>query len=415
MRGIKKHYHWVIFAVLLIEQMIYGGLLNNLSGMFMIPVSEAFQIKRFVFSLALSMRTIGAFVSTLFSGALKRYGNNKQLMTVGMFLIAGSCFLMGVSNNAVVLGIGFAVLGLCEGVCMTAAVSRMITTWFRAHQGTLLGAVTAGSGIGGSLVCMILTYAMERFSWRMGFFASGAMCLLLALLLQFALYDKPEELRLKPLGADKQIRHRINHSRLWLGPAKQELVRKPVFYLLLLALFASTLCMLMAFNVMMPYFRDKGFSSTQTAVLQSIVMIMLAAGKLLAGLACDAMGSRSVMTFCVLANSAAIVLMTIAQDMTLAAIAMVLLGVGLPVTTVMIPLLTRELLGYRSHDALLGAYLSMASISSFSAGYIANGAYDAMGSYDGILKWAAAVLLGSQILLFVIFVICGKMKQAADQ
>lgn len=89
---------------------------------------------------------------------------------------------------------------------------------------------------------------------------------------------------------------------------------------------------------------------------------------------------------------------------------MIMLGFGLPVTTVMVPLLSCELFGYRSAESLLGVYLSMVSVSGLASSYIANAIFDETGSYYGVLYSAVVALLVDFLLIFVVYFFAAKMR-----
>ena len=60
---IKKHYHWIIAAVAIVQMLIYGGVVNNLSNYHMIPICQTMDISRTALSVpwsACSARCIPA-------------------------------------------------------------------------------------------------------------------------------------------------------------------------------------------------------------------------------------------------------------------------------------------------------------------------------------------------------------------
>ena len=56
MNSLRKHYHWVIALVVLIELAVFSGILNNIVSVHLIPVTEDLGISRGSFSLAFSVR-----------------------------------------------------------------------------------------------------------------------------------------------------------------------------------------------------------------------------------------------------------------------------------------------------------------------------------------------------------------------
>ena len=86
---IKKNYHWIIVVVILLELGVYLGLHNNITSLYIIPITEDLGITRGSASLAYSARNLFSFLSTLFSGiAFAKFGYRK-LASLALLIIAG--------------------------------------------------------------------------------------------------------------------------------------------------------------------------------------------------------------------------------------------------------------------------------------------------------------------------------------
>ena len=72
MSAVKKHYHWIVAVVMLLELAVIGGLANNYSGLFILPITQELEIPRASFSLAFCLKYLFSFLGTLFSGVLRR-------------------------------------------------------------------------------------------------------------------------------------------------------------------------------------------------------------------------------------------------------------------------------------------------------------------------------------------------------
>ena len=120
-RFIKRNYYWIIAAVVLLQMLIYGGASNNFSGYHMIPVTEALEFSRTSFSVAESLRTIVAVVSTFFSGAiLQRFGYRKTTAAaLGLACIA--YILFATMTSFWMLVAGCLLMGIAHGFCFVAA------------------------------------------------------------------------------------------------------------------------------------------------------------------------------------------------------------------------------------------------------------------------------------------------------
>ncbi len=410
---IKAHYHWIVFALLLLTQVIYGGMLNNLNAMFLIPVTNAFGSTRSVFALAVNLRSGGAILSTLVSGVIKRRFGNKQLMTFSILTLSLCFVVCAFSQNMATLCIIFTLMGLCDGFCYLAATSRMASDWFKSHKGLVLGCLTAGTGLGGSLISVILTAVIGATDWRGGFLSLAMIYLGIGLLLLFFLRNKPENLGLKPFMAESHRHKKLKpiHQREWYGPDMKQLIRKPIFWIVLAVLLFNSLSAHVAFHTIIPLFRDRGLDPAQTALLQSVLMLVTAGAKLSAGYICDKIGASKVTFATLLLIIVSLIFLFFARTMPMAVVSTVVLGAGLPIVTILVPLVCRELLGYHSYDGMLGIYLSFGSAGSICANFIANFIFDATGSYDPALLGAAIIAVVSALLLCTVFLLSKKLKK----
>lgn len=407
---LRANYHWVIALVALLEMTVYGGVCNNLNSLYVIPVTEGLGVTRGSFSLIMSLSSLMAFASTMISGVLFLHFGYRKL--VAGALIAGGLsfvFLMGSCQNLVMLGIGSVIYGLCSGICSTASVTRIVGDWFHRHRGLVLGLVSAATGLGGSLFCMLQTGIIERSGWRASYRFSGICWLIMAVLLYILVRNRPDEMKLRPYGEGQlpqKKRHRAGHSEdSWAGFSLTELLRKPTFYLMMALTLLSCLSLYLAFYVVVPHMRDRGLSSSQAATIQSVMLLFMSAVKLFCGWLSDHIGPRWVTVLCMGFGAVGMWLLSGVTGMTEALIVICVYTVGLPLTTITIPLLTTELFGYRAHDTAVGFFLAMVNVGSMIASPLTNLIYDAVGSYSPTIRvsavLAAAIIVGYELLYLI--------------
>ena len=119
---IKRNYHWVIAAIAVLEMFIFGGVLNNLSGLYLLPVTETLQISRGSFALAFSIKSVFAIFSNFFSGnILANYGYRRTMSTF-LIVSAAGLALFATSQNVLMLAMGAVLLGISDGFCFMQKV-----------------------------------------------------------------------------------------------------------------------------------------------------------------------------------------------------------------------------------------------------------------------------------------------------
>lgn len=412
MKFLKKHYFWIIAAVVLIQQMVSGGINNNLPSLFLVPVTQHLGISRGEYSLAYSLKGVSALISTgLSGGLLMRFGYRRSAMASLVMAIAGMVILSS-CDNGFVFALGSIVLGLADGICISAGATRIITSWFHKRKGTVLGLATAGTGIGGSLVCILLSNVIESNGWRNAYLCCAAMTALILVLIVLLVKDRPEDIGLRPYGyGSKEIGRAVAGKDWWSGFSIKQMIKSPLFYLMCVGTFLSCVCATMVLNVLVAHLQDRGLSSSDAVSMQSILLLLLALYKFGLGAASDRFGARPVMMLCITASAASLVMFSLVSSPWLAWIAIIVYTAALPLTSVMIPLLSTSLFGYRAQVSCVGIFFAMASAAGIITTPLINSIYDHIGSYSPVFLIAAAV----SGLLMILYPIMYRVSDVARE
>lgn len=404
MKAIKKHYHWIILTILFSEMIIFGGI-SNAIGVFTVPIVGDLGIGRGAYSIAASIKCLVSAVSTVLAAPLfRRIGYRKSVM-ISLVICAASSVLRGVSDSLALLLASQALYGVAVGALDTPGAVKTVDNWFRKHKGLILGFVSMATGLGGSIMSILLSNIITQYNWRIANFVLAGFYMGLMVLYLF-LRDRPEDMGLLPYGETEVLqKKKKQHSSLenWHGRSVQELFRRPEFYLMAICTFLTVFCARISSSTAIPHFQDLGYSAEQAAVFNSVLMLGLAFSKLGCGELCDILGARKIVMLCMACLVAGQALMGMASNLLIAYGSMALLSVGLVMWTIMVPLLTRPLFGYAPSDTLIGIFLGLVSLSGMLAEPLVNYLYDALGSYSPVYYGAAVldlVLIGSYLLLF---------------
>lgn len=396
MSFVKKHYHWLIAALILLQLTIHGGTNNNFATLFFLPVSQDFGVSRSLFSLAGSLKAIASVLGTFLSGAvLLRFGYRKSVFA---FLLVGitALFILVGSNNMIPYCIGCVIWGLADGVCINAGPPRLVGAWFHRHQGAVLGAVTSATGLGGSLMCIILSGIIERSGWKSAFLTAAVLMSIVAVLILILVRDRPEDKGLKPFGEGQRIVKKKEGNDHWIGYTFQELRRAPAFYLMILFTFVSCFFSGGILAIIIPHLQDVGLTATQAASMQSTMMLALAAVKFGCGIFSDKIGAKWVTMGCLACTCISAALFPFAGSSSVALITVLIFSASLPLTSVMVPLLCSALFGYQAQASCLSIVMAIISLAGIVSGPTANMIFDTTGSYNlffGICAVGSAALM----------------------
>lgn len=414
---LQKHYHWIVAATILLMIFIYGGLNNNLQALHLIPLTEYLSISRADFSFAFLFQTLTSVLSTFFSGfVISRFGCRIPA-TIALVLVASSYFVLSRIETYPTLIFCGAIMGFALGFCSTAGATLTIRAWFRRHVGAVLGLVTAASGIGASVMAAIQTAAMEAGSFRTSFQFASIALFSCAILVFFLLRNKPEEKGLAPLGEGEEIirkRKRIADDA-FPGHSFKKLCTRPSFYFMFFTTFLSCFGLYLAYALIRSHFVDCGFSATRASAFFSTMMLLLTGSKFLVGALSDRLGARVINLVCLLCGAVSLVLLAFTKTAFVATLSMIFYAIALPTVTIMSPLLSYSLFGYRAQAQYTGIFLAIGSISSFLGTYVSNFIHDIFGSYQPSFLIGAGLCILSIGLFLVLYKMANKERLLSEQ
>lgn len=406
MKGIiKQHYHWIVALIVLLEMFIYVGILNNINGLYIIPVSDALGISRGDYSLAFSAKALAGTLSVILSGPLLRKYGYRRMGTLFLLVAVTAFLILTFCQNLTMLYLGAILIGVCDGTCLTAGATFIIGRWFHRYRGSVLGFVTAATGIGGSVICMILTKIIGTSGWRESYAACAVMTLAVAVLIALFVRELPEDIGLVPFGEGEVTGKAAGKKRQkdhWHGYTMGQLTRMPNFYLAVLEVFLCDLCLYIGFYVIVPFLQSCGFTPEEAASMQSIMLLGMAGFKLLSGVLSDWIGAKGAAGLCMAATTVSFYLLISVDSLSSATLAVLVFSLALPMTTVTIPLLTASLFGYCAHNTSNGIFLALPAAAGMIASPLTNMVFDKVGTY--LPAFLGALILSIVVLMLHLLV-----------
>lgn len=412
MNRLRRNYHWIIALIMFMEMLLFGGYLNCIS-IFTIPMSEALGVSRSSYSITQLLRNCTSFPSTLLVGFICQHFGYRKTGIVFLIVGAGTIVALGLSQSLIVTATAYSIFGLTMGVLGATGAVRVVKDWFHKHQGTVLGFVTMATGIGGSILSKVLTRITTQYSWRHAHFFVAGVFLFLALLICF-LRNQPADMGLQPygFGSIPKRKKATNPAHTeWAGHSFAELLRKPQFYLMAFCIFLSSLCVYISFCVIVPHFQDRGFSTAAATNFHSTMLIALSFTKFGGGWLSDKIGAKRVTILTVAIAACGQWLLAAPSNSLTGYLGVFLLAVGLLVTSIIAPLLTMPLFGYRAFGSITGIFMAMISLGSMLATPLANLAYDYLGSYTPAFRIAAILDVVVIVLFLLLFFLCERDKR----
>ncbi|MFV0282891.1 MAG: MFS transporter [Castellaniella sp.] len=294
------HYGWVVAALAFLT-MLSSAAAIGLPGAFLLPLSREFGWDIDRISSALAVRfmlfgLMGPFAAIL----IERYGL-RRIICLALSLAAcglGLAVFMTQSWHLVLLwGV---VLGAGAGLTALVLTAIVVNRWFDRHRGLVLGVLTASSATGLLAFLPLATWLIEVAGWRLALLPVVVCCLAVAGLVGLLMCDRPEDMGLRPYGADPQTPPEpVLVGRPGFGTPIAVLfqaARRPVFWVLFGTFFV---CGLSTSGLIQTHFitlcGDYGLSPVPAASVLALMGVFDLVGTVLSGWLSDRYDNRKLL------------------------------------------------------------------------------------------------------------------------
>ena len=306
----------------------------------------------------------------------------RRMVVAGLIVLAGAFFLLSQTQNLLMYFFTAALLGMSGAMAGWILLMTVICRWFVRYRATAIGLAHMVSRFGPILLVPLIFYGSEWSGWRLTAIVLGEIVLVIAVVAQVWLRNRPEEMGLLPNGATGAIRQR-SFSVL-------QAMRTRAFWFIALAdgLAAAELLDLVEFTSAY----TEGSVAVVSMALVSLVFLLVG------GLAGDRFSKRVVLVSFAVLQVVGLLVASFSGNLATLTVAAVLLGMSeggrIPVRVAILA----DYFGTDSLATILGVFGLVAGVITLAAGPLAGSFYDAREGPSGTLVLAAVPLLAA--LLF---------------
>lgn len=392
----KKHnifYGWWIILGCIIITSTMVPLIMALSNKFLIQVTTEMGISRSAFTLANTiLQGLGIFLSPIVSKKLA-HGDMKKIQSISILGFVISYASYSFAQNVFHIYISAFFVGIFYLNATLIPVSMMITNWFIKKRGLAMSLAMAGIGIGGFIFSPIVTNFLSLYGWRITYRIMAVIVLALALPTSlFILRKKPEDMGLKPYGADEISSSKNNSSKsstsvtLSVSDSKVKLF----FWLLLLGMFTNSIINSGSLGHFPPAMEELHGANVQATII-SVYSLIGIFGKLLIGWINDRFGIVASTTFGCIAFGLSFVFMLFGSNVTMLYVMAISFGLGNAIGTVIPPLITSSVFGSEKYGEAYGIANSAGQVGLALGSLFIASLYDIFGSYSP--AWIVLLIL----------------------
>ena len=397
----KLHYGWIIFGTCFLMVFCTLGFCSSTKGLFLAPATADTGLPRSMFSLGDCCRYVTvAFLNMSFGKLVEKFGPRK-LVVAGFIFLGASMTTYSLSSTVLGFCLGGVLLGCGMAFTTTTIVGYFVEKWFTKSKGTIMGIILAANGLGSAVAAQILSPIIESgvHGWRTGYRTSGIIVVCVGVLVCLLLRNKPEDMKLEPLGQNGKVKESDLND--WMGREFSEIRKKPQFWMTLLCCLMYGLIIQSYSGCSSAHFRDVGLDAKLIANILSLHSIFLFIAKTSTGFLFDRFGLRTVLIFSSLCVVGAVsILSAVGPDsVKLPYLYAVVSAFGLPIETIMMPLLTRDMFGVRSYAKIMGIIVGVVQLGMCFGSIFTNAWFDRFGSYKMIFNIFAVATIVITIVM----------------
>ena len=406
----KIHYAWFICASATLLLFATVGMLSNAFTVFQPYVIKANGFTNTQGSSIITIRNLTSLCIVFFIGRIYDNISLRHGITFSVFLAAFSFMLYGSAHSFLVycLAAGLSGLAITLGGMIPASV--LLISWFKDHRALAMGICAAGTGMASTIAPPLVTKIIENFSLAVAFYVIVGIELFCAVIIYCLVRDKPEDMGLEIFTAGKSTEQAKSIGKRKISKTVQ--LSKHQLYRMMLAMFLIGTAINTAYGHYAVLYKTEGYDSMTVALALSFFGAVLIAGKCLCGQVMDWIGAyRTNFIFCgMLVIGIALCGLAPTHSTIILILAMLLTGLGFPVTTVGLSVWAADLSTPETYTTTLKNLQMASMVGTLAYSLVPGIVADSTGSYAPSY-WAMALFIAlCTFLVQKTYRECGKTK-----
>ncbi len=417
----RPFYGWTLVGVAAFVMVI--GTVPLFQGMtaWFVVLESHFGWSRTQLSIAFSLSRVEGSIMGPISGYLIDKLGSRRMVLIGLVIAGGGFVIMSQMQNIWHFYAAFIVMSMGVGLGTWMPMMTVLNNWFSRNRSTAMALAMEGFLVGGMILVPLLAFAIDpdavgRPGWRNTALAIGLFLVVVAFPLSRLVRNAPEPYGMFPDG-EATARPRRTSSANTDSVAEQEpdftwqeAVRTSSFWLITMGHACSSIVIVTITVHLGPMLTDSGFSLQTIGWIVGAYTGVAAIFTLVGGYVGDRLPIRLGLFAFSAIQSAAVVVLMLADTLTMALLFSVLMGIGFggrnPLTTA----IRGVYFGRKAFASITGMSMIPMNVMLLAAPLFAGIMFDATQSYFVPMAAIAIVsLAGSTLFLFL-----GSPESAAE-
>lgn len=389
---------WTLRSVLVIIACGIGNIvgvttiINATFSNFLIPVSSALGWQRAQFTFVLTLLSfIGVVAYPLAGRLIDRVGPRPVALVgnVGFGLSVAALSLIPATPLAV-YGL-FGMMGLLATLPSTVLLARVVSTWFFARRGIVLG-LSGGVafGIGGVVMPSVAQALIDTYGWRGAYVGLGIIVIAVGLPVFFLLL-KEAPLSAQPAGEAL--------AELQGGASRAEAQRHPAFWILFSGVAVGAGSISAIITHMIPLVAERGAGMATGLAALSALYAANAVWQTVLGGVLDRVASPRIAGLFILPGIGGVLLLGTTADPQMMILGALLVGLSAGTEYGLVPFCIPRYFGFKAYGEIYGVIFGMIMLLQGISPFVMDLAFDAAGSYRPALIAVSVTLLVCSVLI----------------
>ncbi|MCD6599202.1 MAG: MFS transporter [Dehalococcoidia bacterium] len=406
----RFRYGYVVVAACFVIALVAEGVEYSF-GVFFEPLLSEFGWTRAITSGALSLASVVHIPILLLAGRLTDRFGPRILLSIGGFFFGLGYLLMSQTNTIWQLYLCYGVIASIGFGLYWIPVASTIPQWFTRRRGLMMGIVTAGIGIGTSIMPPLTSQLIYTYGWRSTYLIIGSMSMGAIVISAQFLRRSPNQFR--ELTPDEP---RLKQENIPEQPKEfsfREVIHTRSFWMFATIFFSWALCLSIIMVHVVIHAIGLGVTPASAANIMAIIGITGIVGRIAFGRLSDVIGMKPALIISFALLSIAFMWLLVAREAWMLYLFAAVFGIAYGTIEVLQSPLLAKLFGLKSLGSVLGASTAFAamgfSIGSVLAGYI----FDTTGSYT--IAFMICIAMGLIGTILNVFLPTGGDKRKQDK
>jgi len=401
-------YGYIVVAACFVVSLVVEGV-DYSFGVFFEPLLFEFGWTRAITSGAMSLAAAVHIPMFLLAGRMTdRFGPRLLLSTCG-FLFGLGYLLMSRTNTVWQLYLCYGVISSIGLGFYWIPVASIIPQWFTKRRGLMMGIVTAGIGIGTSIMPPLASRLIYTYGWRSTYLIIGSISMGAIMISAQFLRRSPNQLHGEPGLKQENILDQPGEFSF------REAIHARPFWMFATIFFSWAICLSIIMIHSVIHAIGLGMTPASAANILAIIGIAGIAGRIAFGRLSDVIGMKPVLVISFALLSIDFIWLMVATEAWMLYLFAAVFGIAYGTIEVLQSPLLAELFGLKSLGSVLGASTAFAAIGFTIGAVMAGHIFDITGSYNIAFLICIAMGLTGTILNVLLPTGGNKRKQGKSQ